>query len=54
MLLAGNNCLLKGHGDAQTPVSANIEFLHNIHIFYMSYELSMDEFLKKIRCSKVH
>lgn len=47
MLLAGNNCLLKGHGDAQTPVSANIEFLHNIHIFYMSYELSMDEFLKK-------
>lgn len=29
---------LKGHGDAQTYDSANIEFLDDFHIFYISYE----------------
>lgn len=29
---------LKGHGDAQTYDSANIEFFHDFHIFYISYE----------------
>lgn len=30
--------LLKEHGDAQTQDSANIDFLHDFHIFYKSYE----------------
>lgn len=30
--------MLKGHGDAQTNDLANIEFLHNFQIFFISYE----------------
>lgn len=36
--LSDINLQLKGHGDAQTQDSPNIEFLHDIHIFYITYE----------------
>lgn len=29
---------LKGHGDAQTHGEANVQFLHDFHIFYIAYE----------------
>lgn len=55
----GSDCLflnevkseLKRYGDGQTHDLPNIKFLHDIRIFYISYEKT--NFLK-IKCSKVN
>lgn len=43
--------VLKRHGDIQTHNLSNIEFLHNFHIFSISYK-KMN--FRKMTCSKVN
>lgn len=43
--------VLKTHGDIQTHNLSNIEFLHDFHIFSISYKKTN---FQKMTCSKVN